>query len=60
VLELRQAQDHLGALQDLAVLRRCLGRSPVRWRWSRSPALAALLSQDEAQHWSRWQQLEPA
>lgn len=56
VLELREAQDHLGALQDLAVLRRCLGRAPVRWCWSRSPALAALLQHEEGLHWGRWQQ----
>lgn len=60
VLDLRQAQDHLGALQDLAVLRRCLGRAPVRWRWSRSPALAALLLSEEGLHWARWQQLSAA
>jgi CHAD domain-containing protein len=57
VQELRQAQDHLGALQDLAVLHRSLQRPPVRLRWSRMPALAALLQDEQRRHWSRWQQL---
>jgi CHAD domain-containing protein len=57
VQELRQAQDHLGALQDLAVLHRTLGRPPVRLRWTRMPALAALLEDDRRRHWQRWQQL---
>ena len=57
VQELRQAQDHLGALQDLVVLRRTLERPPVCLRWERLPALVALLQHQERGHWSRWQQL---
>jgi len=57
VQELRQAQDHLGALQDLAVLRRTLERPPVHLRWDRLPALVALLQHEERGHWCRWQQL---
>jgi CHAD domain-containing protein len=57
VQELRAAQDHLGELHDLRILKRGFVERERRGRPADLPVLHAVLEQQRQLHWQSWQEL---
>lgn len=55
--DLRQAQEHLGELHDLQILKGRLSRTIRPSRWNGMPMLEALLIHQQRQHWCHWREL---
>jgi len=53
--EIKQAQEVLGELHDLAVLEDSLLTQPLRRKASAMPTLHGAISQRQQQHWQQWQ-----
>ena len=54
ITALRQAQDHLGELNDLQVLRRALSERALPVRLSRLPQLREALDRQQSDCWQQW------
>ena len=56
IAELRQAQDHLGELHDLQVLRRTLQEHAGSLKADQLPILSSEIERQQQNHWQHWQE----
>lgn len=54
IVELRQAQDHLGDLHDLQVLEATLGQASHPLKLGKLPTLLRALRSQQREHWQQW------